>query len=472
MGSLGNESPSSVIYKDDPKYEEARVGRVFNHRRPDRYPRAVVEATSVKDIVDAVLLARELNTRVSVRSGGHSWAAWSVREDAVLIDLGKFKRLEYNEEKSTVIVSPSTTGRILNTFLATKGKLFAGGHCADVGLGGFLLQGGMGWNCKNWGWACEKIIAIEVVTAEGKVLTCNKEENRCLYWAARGAGPGFPGIITAFHLEIRDAYTNMMSSTFQWPISKFKEVMDWVVKIAPQCDESVEVVSVGLRPDPTKEAVILAGFLSFQNSEEAARNSLALVNETRPPGAIMEAICSPTSLANEYCMQDIANPHGHRYTSENAYIENDADVSEILEEAFTTMPENTKTFALYFAMSPCSRRELNGMALSMQSDHYFALYTVWEDPKDDARCQSWVKRVMNGVEKHSVGAYLGDSDFQVRRTKFWGDSQARKLMHVRRDYDPEGVICGYLDDGDKSGVAGLDNVFEWQQRSDDIVGKL
>lgn len=78
MGSLENTFPSSVIWKDDPKYEQARVGRVFNHRRPDRYPRAVIEATSVKDIVDAVLLARELNTRVSVRSGGHSWAAVSI----------------------------------------------------------------------------------------------------------------------------------------------------------------------------------------------------------------------------------------------------------------------------------------------------------------------------------------------------------------------------------------------------------
>jgi hypothetical protein len=102
------------------------------------------------------------------------------------------------------------------------------------------------------------------------------------------------------------------------------------------------------------------------------------------------------------------------------------------------------------------------MALSMQSDHYFALYTVWEDLKDDERCQKWVKDIMTGVEKHSVGAYLGDSDFQVRRTKFWEDSQAGKLMDVRRKWDHEGLICGYLDEGDKSGVKGLENVHEWQ----------
>jgi FAD/FMN-containing dehydrogenase len=182
--------PSSITWRGDPEYEEARIGRVFNHRRPDRYPHGVVEATSVEDVVSAVKLAKELKLRVSVRSGGHSWAAWSVRDDAILVDLGNLSFVELDEATNTARCSPSTTGRILNEFLATKGKMFGGGHCPDVGLGGFLLQGGMGWNCANWGWACEKIVAVEVVTADGEMLLCNEKQNADLLWAARGAGPG------------------------------------------------------------------------------------------------------------------------------------------------------------------------------------------------------------------------------------------------------------------------------------------
>jgi FAD/FMN-containing dehydrogenase len=106
-----------------------------------------VQASSVEDVVEAVKLANELNCRVSIRSGGHSWAAWSVRDDAIMIDLENLKCMELNQENSIAKVSPSTTGRMLNGYLSTKGKMFAGGHCPDVGLGGFLLQGGMGWNC-------------------------------------------------------------------------------------------------------------------------------------------------------------------------------------------------------------------------------------------------------------------------------------------------------------------------------------
>jgi FAD/FMN-containing dehydrogenase len=133
---------------DKSTYEKERVGRVFNAIKPDRYPRAIVKATHPSHVQEAVQLANKLQCRVSVRSGGHSWAAWSVRDDAILIDLGGWKEIELEEDKQIVKVSPSTTGLMLNESLGPKGLMFGGGHCPDVGLGGFLLQGGMGWNCK------------------------------------------------------------------------------------------------------------------------------------------------------------------------------------------------------------------------------------------------------------------------------------------------------------------------------------
>lgn len=130
-------------------YEEARVGRVFNHRRPARLPLAIVKARNAEDVISAVNLATEKKCRVAVRSGGHSWAAWSVRNDSILIDLGMYKHLEVDPQNKLAIVSPSMTGKELNSVLIKEhGLMFPGGHCPDVGLGGFLLQGGMGWNCR------------------------------------------------------------------------------------------------------------------------------------------------------------------------------------------------------------------------------------------------------------------------------------------------------------------------------------
>ena len=448
---------------DDTEFERARVGRVFNARRPKRYPRAVVEATQESEIVAAVRLAILQKCRVSVRSGGHSWAAWSVRDDAILIDLGKYQFMELDEAQKIVVVSPSTTGRILNGFLMQKGLMFAGGHCPDVGLGGFLLQGGMGWNCKNWGWACEQVLAIDAVNAQGELLHCDSTHNSDLFWASRGAGPGFPGVITKFYLRVRPSYTNMLSSAFFYPISHYRGVMDWILKIAPSFDEDTEIVAVGCVPPPElgiTGSCIMPLFVTFKNNDDDARSVLDLANKSRPEGAILELINQRTSLANEYCNQAAANPTGHRYCAENSYIKNNADVASVMEEAFTTLP-HPKAFSLWYAMAPCSQRQLPDMALSMQSDHYFALYTIWEHESDDARCQKWVRDIMKKVERHSEGAYLGDSDFQVRKTKFWADENASKLMQVRRELDPKGIICGYLDSKDASRVNGLANQHEW-----------
>jgi hypothetical protein len=270
----------------------------------------------------------------------------------------------------------------------------------------------------------------------------------------------------------------MKNSTFIYPLSEYKVVMDWVQKVrlpsypqknsntpqaAKESDESIEAVAVGIIDPATQVPRILTSFLCFQQTESAAQASLAHINASHPPGAIMEAVSQPTSLANEYCGQDLANPHSHRYIAENAYIKNDADVTEVLRKAMTTLPEGSKAFTLWFSMYPGSRRELPDMALSMQSDHYMALYTVWEKEEDDQRCREWVTDVMREVERESVGAYLGDSDFQVRKTRFWGTEQGKRLMEVRRKWDPEGRVCGFLDEGDKSGVEGLENVHEWQE---------
>jgi hypothetical protein len=204
------------------------------------------------------------------------------------------------------------------------------------------------------------------------------------------------------------------------------------------------------------EIQIMAGFTTFQTSKSDAEKVMKAIHDGRPENAKLAVFCDPTSLAKEYCAQEVASPENYRYCCDNAYIANEADVPAALEAAFTTLP-NKKSFSLYFAMNPTSRRPLPDMALSMQSDHYFAAYTTWEDAADDGPRIDWVRSTMRDMEPQTVGGYMGDADFQARGSKFWSEENGKKLMEIRRKWDPKGRICGYLDDGDKSGVDGLRN---------------
>ena len=135
----------TLFERDDEGYENARVGRVFHSRYPDRFPPAVLMAEIENDIVEGVRLARERGWKVGIRSGGHSFPVWGVRDDALLIDLGGYKEFSLDENTGIVSVTPSVQGGSeLGVYLEQFGRFFPGGPCPTVGIGGFLLQGGMG----------------------------------------------------------------------------------------------------------------------------------------------------------------------------------------------------------------------------------------------------------------------------------------------------------------------------------------
>ena len=210
--------------RGDEGFDGAAFGRIFNRHRPARRPAAVLRAADAADVA-----AGADGWQVAVRAGGHSWAAWSLRENALLIDLGAVTGMDYDESTGIVTVGPAVRGGTdLDPFLAGRDRFFASGHCPTVGLGGFLLQGGMGWNCRGWGWAAESIEAIQVVTADGDVLWCDQSENADLFWAARGSGPGFFGVVTAFRLRTRPRYRELTQTTYVYPAEAAPEVLGWL----------------------------------------------------------------------------------------------------------------------------------------------------------------------------------------------------------------------------------------------------
>ena len=164
-----------LILRGADGYNEARFARVFNARRPERYPAAVLVTESADDVVEGVRLARDRGWKVAIRAGGHSFPAWSLREDGLLMDLGGFKETAFDESTSIVSVTPSVTCGELNAYLSGYGRFVSTADCPTVGLGGFLLQGGVGMGFRGWGYAAERIASIDVVTADGELVRADEQ---------------------------------------------------------------------------------------------------------------------------------------------------------------------------------------------------------------------------------------------------------------------------------------------------------
>ena len=433
-------------------FDAAARSRIFNARQPARRPAAVLRAAGEDDVAAGVRLARAEGLKVAVRAGGHSWAAWSLRDDTLLIDLAALTAMSYHDETGIVTVGPAVRGGLdLDPFLAAQDRFFAAGHCPTVGMGGFLLQGGMGWNCRGWGWAAERIESMRVVTADGDVVEASATQNPDLFWAARGSGPGFFGVVTEFRLRTRPRFHELTRTTYVYPAEVAEEVLAWLHRARHDVPRSVELVAVGSTPPLPPElgyerpALVVDG-VSFDGGRESLR---ALDTCPVAGRALVARIAQPAGMAELRAEQIRANPEGHRYVVDNAYLAGDTGtLIPALTPAFTDLPA-PKAFSLWFDLTefpapPEPARPLPDMALSLQSDIYFATYVVSEDLERDAACRHFVDATMTRLEPFSLGCYLGDSDFTARPDKFMSDQAWDRYQAIRADRDPERRFAGYL----------------------------
>lgn len=183
--------------------------------------------------------------------------------------------------------------------------------------------------------------------------------------------------------------------------------------------------------------------LAPSNDEILVRKLLQSAEDSRPHGAMSAFVCQETSLQQEFDNKAKAYPIGQRYKVDNVFLRNDVDLVSLLEPSFTTLPKR-QSMALWTSMKPRSNRPLTNMALSIQSDHYLAVYVIWEDRDDDAQNESWLSDVMKELGPYSVGSYLGEYDFQSRASTCWGPEQYQKLVEIKRKWDPDNRICGCL----------------------------
>jgi FAD/FMN-containing dehydrogenase len=433
-----------IVYPTDPEFEEARVGRVFNGRRPERQPAAVLFAETDDDVVAGVRLASARGWSVSVRSGGHSWAAWSVRDRALLIDLGRMRDLDYDAATGVVGARPAVMGGDeLDPFLESRGRFFNGGHCPSVGIGGFLLQGGQGWLARGWGWAAESVVAVDVVTAAGELVRADATTNSDLYWAARGSGPGFPGIVTRFHLATRPRFGFVGHTVQVFPLELFREVMAWVYSMHADVSPDVEIVCVSTTDAHSGERVFLVSGVALTETAEAAREALAPFDRNPVLArALFAQSAAESSIAEQKRSQELQNPRGARYFVDNAWVDGDpATVIDAIEPLFRDLP-TPGAFTIWFSMAPL--RELPDMAFSLQSEAYVATYLVDDDESRDAANRQWLAQAMRGAEQVTMGQYLGDSDMTVRQLRFLGDEQYSRLTRIIAERDPDGLFVGYL----------------------------
>ena len=138
-----------------------------------------------------------------MRSGGHNHEGYSTGSGAILIDVSEMKNFKLDKMTHIATIGPGLNNRELYSRLFKEGLTHVGGTCADVGLSGLVLSGGMGPLLRKVGLTCDSLISFEMVDAKGQVLEANRtNEHKDLFWAACGGGGGNFGIITSMKIKV------------------------------------------------------------------------------------------------------------------------------------------------------------------------------------------------------------------------------------------------------------------------------
>ncbi|HEY7934002.1 MAG TPA: FAD-binding oxidoreductase [Solirubrobacteraceae bacterium] len=445
---MANALEDRTLQAGQPGYEAARRAAVWNARTPERYPETIVLAHSQEDIQEALRQARQRGLKVGIRSGGHSWAGNHLRNGGMLLDLSALKDLEVDPGSMRASVQPGLTGDELLGALAEHDLFFPAGHCPGVGIGGYLLQGGYGWNGRVHGPACMSVEAIDVVLASGELVHADEHENSELLWAARGGGPGFFGVLSRFYLRLQRRPKLVVNSVFLYSIELLEDVFRWAAEIAPKVAREMEMMVFIHRTEEGELEIALTGPV-LVDSELAAREAIAVL-ESCPvrERAKLALPYVPGELADLYAGAHAAYPDGHRYAADNMWTH--APIEELLpglHRIAETMPE-APSHMLWMNWGPGSTPApaRPDMAYSVEDDTYIALYGVWREAVNDAAGVAWATERMRELEPLGSGIQLADENLAMRPARFLGEQQMRQMQALRARYDPEQRFHSWMGD--------------------------
>jgi FAD/FMN-containing dehydrogenase len=431
-----------VLTPGEAGYDDARA--IFNSMI-DRRPALIAQCASRDDVITALGFARERGLEVAVRSGGHSVAGAGLCEGGVVIDLRLMSAVEVDAEAGTARVAGGATWSDIDRACEPYGLATTGGRVSTTGVSGLTLGGGSGWLERKFGLACDSLLSVELVTADGRTVVASEDENAELFWALHGGGGNF-GIATELTFRLQ----SLPEATFG--------LLLWPSEAGPDLVRCYRDLIAGGAPDelgggifyitgPPEEfvpehlvgALVLAVAVVFAGGEAATRDAIRPLLDLRPAGEMLAEL----PYAEIQCALD--DPPGYRnYWS----AEHLAELPDAAIDLFCARAEDM------IVPSPSQHVLLPwGGAVARQSGdwplpHRRAAWVVhpfglWEDPDDDERGIAWSKALCADMRPFATGdVYLNfiGNEGQDRIIAGFGRENYERLSAVKAQYDPQNIF--------------------------------
>jgi FAD/FMN-containing dehydrogenase len=435
MTAATTELTGEVLRAEDPGYEAARQGWNLLYQR---YPAAIVFCRNTADVVNAVRFAREAGIAFRARSGRHNLEGWSAIDGGLVIDVSRMKNIDVDEASGTATVE---TGLVQKETVAALGELgyaIPTGSEGQVGLGGVVLGGGFGLLTRRMGLACDKLIAAEIVVAEGTdsatAIRIDEKNHPDLLWACRGGGGNNFGITTAYTVKLEKLADVAFLYATWTGLDRLGDILRTWQGDAPVADErltsAIEIYASG----PALSAVWYGG-----DREDITSALGPLLGIGSPEVTVTEESWPAVYADVDKAPRDVDN---WKFFSQFVKRPFPDDAIDLICQFITNAPSAASNYFLS-SFGGAVRNEPPGGSAFPHRDALFYCEpgAGWNGPESTPAAVRWVADFAQALRPYVDGAYVnvpnvGAADWQAQ---YYGPN-VRRLRQVKATYDPLNVF--------------------------------
>ena len=424
-----------IVRPHDADYD--RVRRIFN-AMIDRRPAVIARCSGPADVAACVRWARAHRMDISVRSGGHNVSGKSVTDGALMIDLSMMKGAKVDVAQATVRADAGLVLGELDRACQAYGLATPTGNVSPTGIAGLTLGGGIGWLNGLYGLACDNLRSVEIVTADGAVVTASASEHPDLFWAACGGGANV-GVVTALEYQLHRVGP-VLGGGVMWPVHRAKRILRFYAEFAENCPDELNINAGFATADGATVLGIGVAWFGSLDRGEAMLKPLRTFDHPRA-----DAI-TPMSYVDLQCGGDGGYPTGRRHYWKGGFLRRlTPEVIDILVDFAESRPSPHTGLGLQQMHGAAARVPPGATAFAHRHDQWDCLILAqWDSRADDERNIVWARDCYRALEPHlDRGVYVNDlgADEGLRVKAAYGENFER-LLAVKTAYDPENVFRG------------------------------
>ncbi|UVJ39094.1 FAD-binding oxidoreductase [Arthrobacter sp. CJ23] len=433
-----------LIRPDSPDYDETR--RLFN-AMIDRRPAVIARCSDPGDVADALAYARNNRLDVAVRAGGHSVAGMSTNDDGLVVDVRPMKSISVDRGNRTVTVGAGVTWGEFDRATEEHGLATTGGRASTTGVAGFTLGGGSGWLERSYGFACDNLLAVDLVTADGGRVTASAQENPELFWALHGGGGNF-GVATSFTFALHELGPTVQAGLMLFPGEAATDVSRGFRDIALAAPDAVGTALIYLTAPPEEfvpehmvgKLALGVAYLYAGDADDGAIHALPF----RDLGPTVDLV-EPMGYADFQSMLD--DPPGmYNYWSADYHDELSNDALDLFVDSAQRLPgEHSQQLIARWGGAVGGPAAASTPLLNRNAawvSHPFGLAAT---PEGGQEAKAWVKQFRQGIAPYSNGGvwlnFIGHEG-QERIVAAYGEDNYKRLAWVKREFDPGNVFRG------------------------------